>query len=152
VQAASKRLDHRRHVRGQGVRYREHVPFRDARGDEHVLGVRAVQERPVLAERLLSPRARGALAARGRVGRHDATTRLDVDTGELVSERARRLGEQQRMTALERLGIRSIGERNLDLDDGVARAGLRVRHLFEAQVARSVEAQSPHGVKTTLTA
>ena len=56
------------------------------------------------------------------------------------------------MAAAERLGVRPVGKRHLDLDKGVARAGLGPRHLLDAQVAGAVVEQGPHGVKTTFSA
>ena len=56
------------------------------------------------------------------------------------------------MAAAERLQVGAVGERDLDLDEHVARPRLRARHVLEPQVARPVEAQRPHGVKTTLSA
>ena len=52
------------------------------------------------------------------------------------------------MAAAERLGVRPVGKRHLDLDKGVARAGLGPRHLGD-QVAQAVVEQGSHGVKTT---
>ena len=56
------------------------------------------------------------------------------------------------MAAPERLQVGAVGERDLDLDEHVAGAGLRVRHVLEPEIARAVEAERPHGVKTTLSA
>ena len=69
-----------------------------------------------------------------------------------MAERARRLREQERVAAPERLGIRPVGQRDLDLDEDVARPWLGPRHLLDPQVARAVVAQRSHGVNTTLTA
>ena len=56
------------------------------------------------------------------------------------------------MAAAERLQVGAVGERDLDLDEHVARAGLGARHVLQPQVAGPVEAQRLHGVKTTLSA
>ena len=56
------------------------------------------------------------------------------------------------MAAAERLRVGAVGERDLDLDEHVARARLRPRHVLDPQVAGAVVAQRPHGVKTTFTA
>ena len=56
------------------------------------------------------------------------------------------------MAAPERLQVGAVGERDLDLDEHVARPRLGVRHLLEPQVAGAVEAERPHGVNTTLSA
>ena len=56
------------------------------------------------------------------------------------------------MAAPERLQVGAVGQRDLDLDEHVARAGLRTRHLLEPQVPGAVEAQRSHGVKTTFSA
>ena len=56
------------------------------------------------------------------------------------------------MAAAEGLRVRPVGERDLDLDEHVARARLRLRHVLDPQVAGAVEAEGPHGVKTTFTA
>ena len=56
------------------------------------------------------------------------------------------------MAAPERLQVGAVGERDLDLDEHVARPRLRVRHVLEPQVAGAVEAERPHGVNTTLSA
>src|SRR5439155_8700849 len=72
--------------------------------------------------------------------------------GELVSERRRRLGEQQRVAAAERLEVGAVSERELDLYEDVARARFRVGHLLDALVARRVEPRRSHGRKTTFSA
>jgi hypothetical protein len=69
-----------------------------------------------------------------------------------VPERARRLAEEQRMPTPERLQVGAVGERDLDLDEHVARSRLRIRDLLDAYVSRRMEAGRPHGVKTTLSA
>ena len=56
------------------------------------------------------------------------------------------------MPAPEGLQVGAVGERDLDLDEHVARARLGAGNLLEPQVARAVEAQGPHGVKTTFSA
>ena len=56
------------------------------------------------------------------------------------------------MAAPEGLQVGAVGQRDLDAHEHVARAGLWARHLLEPQVARPVEAQRSHGVKTTLSA
>ncbi len=56
------------------------------------------------------------------------------------------------MPAADGLGIGAVGERDLDLDEHVARAGLGLRHLLEAQFAGAVEEERLHGRKTTLSA
>ena len=54
------------------------------------------------------------------------------------------------MAAPERLQVGAVGERDLDADEHVARPRLGARHVLQAEVARAVEPQRPHGVKTTL--
>ena len=142
AQAARERLDHRRHLRREPGGDGEEVDARDPLRHEHVLGVGAVQELERLA----------ALVARGRVGGDDALAGRDVEAAELVPERARQLAEQHGMPAAEGLQVGAVGEGDLDLDEHVAGAGLRLRHVFEPEIARPVEAQRPHGVKTTLSA
>ena len=56
------------------------------------------------------------------------------------------------MAAPEGLEVGAVREGDLDLDEHVAGSRLRVRHVLQPQVARAVEAQRPHGVKTTLSA
>ena len=56
------------------------------------------------------------------------------------------------MAAVERLRVGAVGERDLDLDEHVAGAGLRVGDVLEPDVARPVEDQRLHGVKTTFSA
>ncbi len=56
------------------------------------------------------------------------------------------------MAAAEGLRVGAVRERDLDLDEDVARPGLRLGHLFEAQVARPVEEECLHGRKTTFSA
>ena len=56
------------------------------------------------------------------------------------------------MAAPERLQVGAVGERHLDLHEHVARAGPRVGHVLEAEVAGAVEARRPHGTNTTFSA
>ena len=56
------------------------------------------------------------------------------------------------MAALERFRVGAVGERDLDLDEHVAGAGLRIGNVLEPQVARPVEDERLHGVKTTFSA
>ena len=125
VQAARERLDQRGDLGREAGRDGEEVAARDPLRHEHELGVGAVQQREqVLAERLVAAGARRAVAARRRVRRDHAAAGRDVDPAELVSERARRRAEQQRVAALERLRVGAVGERDLDLDEHVAGPGL----------------------------
>ena len=153
VQAARERLDHRGDLRVEAVRDGEEVPRRDPLRHEQVLGIGAVEERlQVLAELLLAALAGGARSARRRVRRDDSPPGGDVHPAELVPERARKLPEEHRMAAAESLRVGAVRERDLDLDENVARPGLRLGHLFEAQVARPVEEECLHGRKTTFSA
>ena len=142
AQAARERLDQRGDLGREPGGDAQQVRARDRRGNEEVLGVGAVQQLEVAAA-LVDPR---------RVRGHDAPLRLDVDPAELVPERARQLAEQHGVAAAERLQVGAVGERDLDPDEHVAGAGLGPRHLLQPQVAGAVEEQSPHGVKTTLSA
>ena len=54
------------------------------------------------------------------------------------------------MTAPEGLQVGAVCQRHLDLDEYVARAGLRTRDLFEPQIPDAVEAQRSHGVEDHL--
>ena len=56
------------------------------------------------------------------------------------------------MTAPEGFQVGAVGQRHLDLDEHVARAGLGTRDLLEPQIPDAVEAQRSHGVKTTFSA
>ncbi len=56
------------------------------------------------------------------------------------------------MTAAEGLCVGAIRERDLDLNEDVARPRLGPRHFLDPQVAGAVVEQRPHGVKTTFTA
>ena len=56
------------------------------------------------------------------------------------------------MAATEGLRVGAVRERDLDLDENVARPRLRFGHFFEAQVTRSVEEECLHGRKTTFSA
>ena len=56
------------------------------------------------------------------------------------------------MTAAVRLEVCAVRERDLDLEENVSVAGDRLGDVLEAQVARAVEAQRPHGAKTTFKA
>lgn len=56
------------------------------------------------------------------------------------------------MPATECLPVGAVRECDLDLDEHIARARLRSRHVLETQVARPIEAQRSHGVKTTFNA
>ena len=48
------------------------------------------------------------------------------------------------MAAAERLRVGAVGERDLDLDEHVARPGLGAGHLLDPQVAGAVEAERSH--------
>jgi hypothetical protein len=154
MEAARERLDHGGDLGREPRRHREEVAHGDVRRHGDKLGVGAVQERQqALADRLLAAPARGALAAGGGVGGHDATAGRDVDPAELVAEGARRVGEEHRVAAPEGLQVGAVREGDLDLDERAARLRLRVGHGLEAHVARRVEAERAHqGVKTTLSA
>ena len=56
------------------------------------------------------------------------------------------------MAAAESLQVGAVGERDLDLHEHVAGAGLGTRHLLQPQVAGAVEEERSHGVKTTFSA
>lgn len=56
------------------------------------------------------------------------------------------------MTAPKRLRVGSVRECDLDLDEHVARTGLRSRHVLEAYVPGGVEAEGSHGSKTIFSA
>src|SRR6476620_8943330 len=56
------------------------------------------------------------------------------------------------MPAPERLQVGAVGERDLDLHEHVAGAGLRLRHLLDPKVTGRVQPRRLHGVKTTLSA
>ena len=153
VKAARERLGHRSHLGCDGRGDRKEVPACDALRHEQELRVGAVQKREeVLAERLLPALAGCAGAARRRVCGDDASPRRHVDPAHLVPERAGRRVEQDRMTATVGLHVGSVRERYLDLEEDVALAGNRVGHLVEPQVAGCMQAERPHGVKTTFRA
>ena len=65
---------------------------------------------------------------------------------ELVPEGARQALEQARVAASVRLQIGAVGERDLDLNEHVAGAELRARHLLEPQIARPVERTARTGI------
>ena len=56
------------------------------------------------------------------------------------------------MSAAICLEIGAVGQRDLDLKQDVAVVRNRVRDLLEAKVARGMEDQCPHAVKTTFAA
>jgi hypothetical protein len=125
VEAAGDRLDHGGNVRWERRRDGEEVARRDPLRHEQILGVGAVQHREeALAERLVAASARSTRAARGGVRSEDAATGRDVDAAELVPEGARKLAEEDGMPPPEGLGVGSVGERDLDLDEDIARSGL----------------------------
>ena len=142
AQAARKWLDHRRHLRREAGGDGEEVDARDPLRHEHVLGVGAVQELERPATLVACSRVRGDDPLAGR----------DVDAAELVPERARQVAEQDGVPAAEGLQVGAVGEGDLDLDEHVAGAGLRLRHVFEPEIPGAVEPERPHGVKTTLSA
>ena len=69
-----------------------------------------------------------------------------------MPERTRKLADENWMAAAERLRVGAVRERDLDLDEDVSPAGLRLRRVLEAQVARPVEEECLHGRKTTFKA
>ena len=142
TEAARERLDHRRHLGRQPRRDGEEIDARDPLGHEQELGVGAVQQRGRL----------GAVVARRRVRRDDASAGCDVDPAELVPEGARERAEQQWVPAPVGLQVGAVRERDLDLDENVAGTRLGARNFLEPQVAGAVEAQRSHGVKTTFSA
>ena len=56
------------------------------------------------------------------------------------------------MAAAVRLQVGPVRERDLDLDEHVAGAGLGAGNVLEPEVARAVEDERSHGVKTTFRA
>jgi hypothetical protein len=100
VQAAGERFDERGDLGGQRGRDGQEVAPCDPLGDDDQLRIGAVEQRKqVLAQCLLTAAARRAGAAGCGVRRHHPATRRDVDSAELVPERARRRSEQERMAA-----------------------------------------------------
>ena len=153
VQAAGERLGERGELGREPGRDGEEVLRRDPLGDEEKLRVRAVQERQeVLAERLLPPAAGRAAAARCGVRGDDPPAGGHVDPADLVPEGARQLAEEDRVAAPVRLEVGAVGQRDLDLEEDLAVAGHRVRDVLEPEVARAVQDQRPHVVKTTFVA
>jgi hypothetical protein len=153
VQAARERLDERGDLGGQALGDGEEAPRSDSLRDEHVLGVRAVQERlEPLAERLGAARAGRAFAARSRVRSDDPSPGGDVDARKLMAERAGKLAEKERVAPTERLRVGPAGERGLDGNENLAGTRLRARNVLETDIAGPVEAKRLHGVNTTLSA
>ena len=151
VEAAGERLDHRRDLRGEPVGDTEHGPVGDARRDEQVLGVRAVEQREQpLAQGLLAAPAGRARSARGRVRRHHPASRGHVDAAELVPERARRRPEEDRVPTPKRLGVGAVGQRHLDLHEHVS-LGLRLGsgNVLEPEVSGAVKDQRAHPTVTS---
>jgi len=60
--------------------------------------------------------------------------------------------EQHRMAAAKSFQVGAVRERDLDLHEHVTGAGLRIGHVIDADVARGVPSQRPHGTNTTLSA
>ena len=153
VQAAGERLDERGDLGREAVGDGEEVAAGDPLRHEQELRVRAVQQREqALAQGLVAAPARRALPARRRVGRDHATPGRRVHPAELVTERARRRAEQHRVSPVVRLRVGAVGERDLDLDEHVAGPRLGPGDVLEPDVARPVEDQCLHGVKTTFRA
>src|SRR4029079_2667850 len=71
---------------------------------------------------------------------------------DLVSEGARQLAEENRVAAPVRLEVGAVGQRDLDLEEDLTVAGHRIRDVLEPEVARAVQDQRPHVVKTTFVA
>ena len=69
-----------------------------------------------------------------------------------MPERARQLTQQHGVAAPECLQVGAVGERDLDLHEHVAGAGLGGGDVLQPEVAGPVEAERPHGVKTTFSA
>jgi hypothetical protein len=147
VETAGERLEECSDLGGEARRHGQQVPLGDVRRDEHILRIGAVQEWIEVGAELLLPTAAGrAVAARGRVRRRDTTAGGDVHAAELVAEAAGQLAEQDGMAALKRLRVGPVCQRELDLDDDVARLRLRFGDLLEPEVAWPVEEERPHGV------
>ena len=120
--AAGERLDERSDLRRQPGRHRHEIDARDSLRHDEQLRVGAVEERQqVVAQGLVAAEARSALAARPRVRRDHAPAGGDLDPAELVPEPRRHLGEQHGMSLPVRLQVGAVGERDLDLDENVAR-------------------------------
>jgi hypothetical protein len=139
VQAAGERLDQRRDLRREPVRDAEEVDPSDPFRNGEQLGVRTVQEPEVVEVAV-------------RVGGDDSAAGRDVDPAELVAERAGRIAEQDWVAAPEGLQVGAVRQRDLDANEHLPSARLRVWHLLDAEVAGPVEDQRPHGTKTTLSA
>ena len=122
------------------------IHARDRLRDDDRLGVGTREERELAA--LLSAPATAA-APTGRAVGGDDPPSVD-DPAELVPEPRRRFPCEQRMSAAERLEVGAVGERDLDLDEDVARPCLGPRHLLDAKVARRVQERRPHGTNATL--
>src|SRR5437762_3571682 len=73
---------------------------------------------------------------------------LHVHAAELVAERGGQPVENARVPTLERLQVRAVGQRDLDLDEHVARPRFWFRHVLEPKIARAVEPQGPHASAT----
>jgi hypothetical protein len=147
VETAGERLEESGDLGGEARGHGQQVPLGDVRRDKHVLRVGTVQEGIEVGAELLLPAAAGrALAARSRVRSHDPAAGGDIHTAELVPERAGQLAEEDGMAALKRLRVGPVGQRDLDLDDDVARLRFRLGGLLEPKVAWPVEEERSHGV------
>jgi hypothetical protein len=153
VEATRERLDERGDLGREAVGDGEEVAAGDPLRHEQELRVGAVQQRKqALAEGLVAAPARPAVPARRGVGRDHAPAGRRVHPAELVPERARPRAEQHGVTPVVRLRVGAVGECDLDLDEHVAGSRLGTGDVLEPDVARPVEDQRPHGVKTTFRA
>ena len=83
------------------------------------------------------------MAARRRARGDDAPAGPRVDAGELPAERRGRPVDRV-APARERLPLGAARQSDLDLEHGLAVAGLGARHLVDAQIAGPVDAERSH--------
>jgi hypothetical protein len=115
------------------------VDLGDPGRDEDALRERAGEPVGPTAESLAIGEARRTAPARRRRSGNDAAAGTRVDSGQLASHRSWRPVERV-ASGEERAPVGCAGQRDLDLDDNVAFAGLGRLYLVGPEIARGVDA------------
>ncbi len=156
---AGQRLSERGVLEWNSVGHEQGVLLDDARGDAHVLGIRAVVEDQVLAQILLALPAPEAEVAGGGVQRHHAVSdveaghagaRFDDLSGELVAKGDWRLEHHGVVAAAIDFEVGAAGEGGADAKHELAPGSSRNGHTFHAQVLAAIEDSRQHRLRRAL--
>ena len=156
VQHAGERLGERGALERKAFGNAVDVALDEAPRHQQVFGEGAVQIMQVLAEVFAAAPARLALQARRGIGDDDGVADRIVaharaDRGDasrhLVAEERRRLQHARMPAAPENLHVGAAGGRRLDLQEDLAFAGLRDRHVADLDLFRAEEHRALHRLR-----